>query len=175
MKTLLLPLLLGTLLVSTNAQDRRVRVISPSSSSQDAAGLEDLRNYRLELTLDRREQPGARYLMTTSSGELALDLIDPASTKIDGHEIPRTISVQLNLRPREGDEGEVVASLFIGRSLPYVSGTTQSQARQGADVTSRPIIQERSLGLKTRIVLAPGKAVTLLDDGREVITLKLLE
>lgn len=167
---LLAAVLLFFVLGNAEAQDRRVRVISPSGEGGEA--LEDLVNHQLELKINRRDREGSRFLLTTSSGQITADLLDPVSATAEGEsEIPVTISLRLGLRPHPEKEGVLVAEVFLQRSIPYVSG----QTRQGPEAVPRSIIQSRSMVLTTRVVLPPGEAVTLIDDGREVVTLELLD
>ena len=143
---------------------RAIRQSGPQVSQ--SSGEPQTKNYQLELTMVRSGKT-ARYRMVFNGGQISTDLVDKLAEPVEGV-APRTMSFSASLNPfDEGGGGEM--QLFIGRAVPYL---TKSKDGAGQE---RNLVQERTMGLTTKMALRPGKAVVLFDDEEEKITLKLTE
>ena len=166
MKRILSAALLATLLVlDCSAQQARQRLNQVVQSSSANAEPQE-KNFQLELTMSRAGKT-ATYRMAFNGGQLSTDLSDKLSEQGTNPE-PRTISFSLSLNPFDDGGGE--ASVFVGRNITY---RTKAVAQDGK--SDREIVQQKSMGLTTKVALRPGKAVVLFDDQDEKITLKLTE
>lgn len=160
--------ILGLLLVLNSAAQQPQRrlhhiVQSPAPSSSE---LQE-KNLQLELTMSRGDK-SARYRMTFNGGQVTTDLMDKLSDQTTNSD-PKTISFTASYVPFEdGGGGEV--SIFIGRNITYRSKV----AGQGNN-PDREVVQQRSIGLTTKVALRPDKPVVIFDDEDEKITLKLTE
>jgi len=123
-------------------------------------------NYRLELEMKRGDKT-ARYAMTFSGGQVSTELIDKLSDRTESPE-PRTINFSASFMPFEETGGSL--SFSLSRAIPFKTRMPIQGAPAG---TEKEVIQFRSISLQTRVALLPGKAVTILDDEDERITLKL--
>jgi hypothetical protein len=158
--------LLGIIALTTPAQQPGVStrlnsVVTTSSKSSEP----QTKNYQLELTIARGGKT-ARYRIAFNSGSVQTDLIDKMAEQTENAE-PKTMSFSTNLIPFDDGGGE--ATVFIGRSVPFA---TKVKDASGND---KSLIQQRSVGLTTKVALRPGKPVVLFDDEDQKITLKLTE
>lgn len=110
----------------------------------------------------------ATYRMAFNGGQISTDLLDKLSEQGTNSE-PKTINFSVSLTPFEnGGGGE--AAVFVGRNITYRTKPPGQIPNQ-----EREVVQQKSMGLTTKIALRPGKAVVLFDDDDEKITLKLKE
>ena len=166
MRNLITAILLGMLALTAQAQQPSVNTRLQSVVKSTGKSIDpQIKNYQLELTIGRAGKT-ARYRMAFNGGSVQTDLIDKLAEQSESA-APRTMSFSLNLSPFEDGGGE--ATIFIGRALPY---STKVKEPSGQD---RHIVQERSIGLTTKVALHPGKLVVLFDDEDQKISLKLTE
>jgi hypothetical protein len=164
MRNVIIAALLGVLALTTHAQQppnigmRLNSIVSKSGEPQT-------KNYQLELIITRAGKT-ARYRMAFNGGSVQTDLIDKLAEQSENAE-PRTMSFSVNLNPFDDGGGE--ATVFIGRSVPF---STKGKDPSGQE---RNVVQQRSIGLTTKVALHPGKPVLLFDDEDQKITLKLTE
>ena len=167
MKQLMVGLILGLAVTLTSEAQQPERGIRQRASQMVATSGQapQTKNYQLELTMARGGKT-ARYRMVFSGGQISTDLVDKLA---EGTGMgARTMSFSASLNPfDEGGGGEV--QLFIGRALPYVIKSKDGKGQE------REVVQEKTLGLTTKVALRPGKPVVVFDDEDEKITLKLME
>ena len=136
-------------------------VRSPESTAEPRT-----QNLQLELAMSRGGKT-AHYRMAFNGGQVSTDLLDKLSEPGTNAE-PKTISFSLSFAPFEDGGGE--ASVFVGRNITYKVKTPTR-----GDNPDREVVQQKTMGLTTKVALRPGKPVVIFDDEHEKITLKLTE
>ena len=142
---------------NTLLQDAQGKIIGTPSQTN---------NYQLELTMHRAGK-SARYQIAFNGGKVSTDLLDRLSDQNTNSE-PKTISFSVTFTPFGDGGGE--ASVFVGRNITF---KTKTQGQEGKP--DREVVQQRNMGLNTKVALRPGKPVVIFDDEDEKITLKLTE
>lgn len=164
MRNFISAVLFGILALTAQAQQPNLGTRLHSVVNSSGKSIEpQTKNYQLELTISRAGKT-ARYRMAFNGGSVQTDLIDKLAEESENAE-PRTMSFSANLNPFDDGGGE--ATVFIGRAITY---STKAKEPSGQE---RNIVQERSVGLTTKVALHPGKPVVLFDDEDQKITLKL--
>lgn len=102
--------------------------------------------------------------MTEGSAEL--DTISPDVVKIDGNQVPSTVTLSLTLTELNTSHCEL--KLLFGRTVPFVSGTS---GNPGGPM--RSMVQQVRVGLETNLILKPGQSIVVQDTDQEQITLSL--
>jgi hypothetical protein len=104
--------------------------------------------------------------MTLNAGSITTELMDRFTDPMEGAP-PPTFALNASLTPfEEGVGGELAVSL--NRNVAYKG---EKQTRQG----SSEVILTKSSPLIIRVVLLPGKPVTIFEDDDEKISFKLTE
>lgn len=109
----------------------------------------------------------AKYRMAFNGGQISTDLLDKLAEHGTNAE-PKTITFSVSFTPFDDGGGE--ASVFVGRNVTF---KTRSPGR--GDNPDREVVQQKNMGLTTKVALRPGKPVVIFDDEDEKITLKLTE
>src|SRR5688572_20220739 len=153
---------LATLLMfDCAAQQTRQRlnqiVQAPSTVSEPQT-----KNLQLELTMSRAGKT-ANYRMAFNGGQISTDLLDKLAEQATNAE-PKTINFSVSFTPFEDGGGE--ASVVVGRNITF---KTKAPGRGGDQ--DREVVQQKNMGLTTRVALRPGKPVVIFDDEDEKITL----
>ena len=92
--------------------------------------------------------------MLTTEGQFDLDTIQKNSVKINNNEIPVTLKLQGNLRELSTEKGRL--QLFLGRTVPYVTGSSGL----GGNVS----YSQMSVGLNSVFVVEFGKTQVIQSD-----------
>ncbi len=100
--------------------------------------------------------------VTTLAGEFELDTLQKASAKINNAEIPSTLKLSGTLTPINDQKG--LLKLFLGRTVPYVTGTLNNG--------SAASYAQMSVGLNSSFVVRFGQPLVVqVDDSGEVTVL----
>ena len=92
----------------------------------------------------------------TTEGRFDLNTIQKNSVKINNNDIPTTLKFSGTLKELNDDKGRL--QLFLGRTVPYVTGTVGS----GPSVASS--YQQLSVGLDSTFIVKFGKPVVVQND-----------
>lgn len=166
MKYLLSVAIFALLLAFNSAAQQRQQRLSQVVQIPNSSAEPQEKNLQLELTMSRGGKT-ARYRMAFNGGQITTDLFDRLSEQATNAE-PRTISFTASYVPFEDEGGEI--TVFVGRNITYRTKVPG----QGGNA-DRELVQQRSLGLNTKVALRPGKPVVIFDDEDEKITLELTE
>ena len=125
-----------------------------------------LTNYRIVLEVEPRGQPSQRLSLVMTEGSAELDTISPDAVKIDGNQVPSTVTLSVTLTELNPSHCEL--KLLFGRTVPFVSG-----AGGNSGGPMRSVVQQLRLGLETSLILRPGQSIVVQDTDQEQITLSL--
>ena len=116
------------------------------------------------LSIQWREAKGTTNSLEvlTTAGSLSLDSILPNKVKIDDNEVPTTLSLQAELTELSPEKGRL--KLFLGRTVPYVTGSSSSPG--GGTHSS---YQQLRVGLSSTIIVTFGKTAVIQSDSNEEI------
>jgi hypothetical protein len=104
-----------------------------------------------------------RFLeVLTTDGSFGLDTIQKNSVKINNNDIPVTLKLSGSLSTISDNEGRL--QLFLGRTVPYVTGTYGSGPSAGSSY------QQLSVGLQSTFMVIFGKPVVIQNDENGQIT-----
>jgi hypothetical protein len=127
---------------------------SSSSATLSSAGAA---NYTIHVQwLDNQGQSNSLEVLTTE-GEFNLSTIQKNSVKINNTEIPITLSFKGELKAIDPEKGRL--KLFLGRTVPYVTGTFANGI--GAQSSS---YSQLSVGLDSTFIVTFGKEVVIQSD-----------
>lgn len=121
----------------------------------------DAANYliRVEWTDPKGESKFLELL--TAAGNFELNTIQKTSVKINNNDVPTTLKLSGSIKPLEGDRGRL--QLFLGRTVPYITGTTGGPA----PVSS---YSQMNVGLESNFIVKFDKPQTIQSDENGQIT-----
>ncbi len=148
MKTFALLTLALFLTVASHAQ--------PTPTAPGADPAKALVNYVIRVEWkDPKNDP--KFLeVTTAPGQFQLDTMQNDSVKINGSGIPVTLKLTGTLTAFDDQKGKL--QLYLGRTIPYVTGTYSG----GATTTSS--YSQMSVGLQSTFSVTFGKPLTIQTD-----------
>ncbi len=98
-----------------------------------------------------------RFLeVLTTEGKVELDTIQKTAVKINGNDIPVTLRLTGTLTPLDGEKGRL--QLFLGRTVPYVTGTTSG------GIGMQSSYSQMNVGLESTFIVTFGKPVVIQND-----------
>jgi hypothetical protein len=92
----------------------------------------------------------------TTEGHFNLDTLQKNSVKINNNDVPVTLRLNGTLNAINDGKGRL--QLFLGRTVPYVTGTT------GSGPDARSSYQQMSVGLDSAFIIKFGKPVVIQTD-----------
>jgi hypothetical protein len=92
----------------------------------------------------------------TTEGQFNLNTIQKNSVKINNNDVPVTLKFQGTLRELSDEKGRL--QLFLGRTVPYVTGTS------GSGPDTRSSYQQMNVGLDSAFIVKFGKPVVIQTD-----------
>jgi hypothetical protein len=101
--------------------------------------------------------------VTTTEGEFQLNTIQKNSVKINNNDVPVTLKLTGTLTALDQEKGKL--QLFLGRTVPYVTGTFGS----GSNTSSS--YSQLSVGLQSTFIVKFGKPLTVQSDENGDITI----
>ncbi len=112
---------------------------------------------------------GSKFLeVLTTEGQFNLNTIQNDSVKIGNSDIPVTLRLQGTLTALSDEQGKL--DLFLGRTVPYVTGTFGS----GPNASSS--YSQMQLGLNSSLIVTFGKPLVIQNDenGQVILLVKRL-
>ncbi len=111
----------------------------------------NLVNFLVRVEWKNKHEPMQSLQVLTSEGNFHLNTSQPGPLKINGSELPISISLEGDLKVFDAERGRL--QLFLGRTVPYEtsSGSTAS-------------IQQRQEGLNCAFAVTFGKSVIIQKD-----------
>lgn len=114
-------------------------------------------NYLLALELDPVKGEPRQWKYVTTEGDLAISSLSKEGVRMDDHEIPVSVSFDATIQALTEEKCRV--KLFLGRSVPYVTG--------------RSTVQQVQVGFSGTVVLESGKPLVVQDDDSQRVTVTL--
>jgi len=147
---------------------RNVRALRPLASLADPADAppKPKVNYRIHLEIKEGKESPMEISVVASEGKVRSQMINPKRVVIDDREIPSTLEFTATLSPLEADRCQL--NLFLGRSLPYVTGKSTGP---GGQTSSQ--YQQMHLGLDTTVILQVGKPLVIQSDSTQQVKVTL--
>lgn len=101
-------------------------------------------------------QGGSKSLeVLTTEGTFDLSTIQKTSVKINNNEVPTTLKFNGTIKPLDDTKGRL--QLFLGRTVPYVTGST-------GGLSPSSTYSQMSVGLESTFVVKFGKPLTVQND-----------
>lgn len=109
---------------------------------------------------DTNNAPKSLEVLTTE-GEFNLDTIQKNSVKIGNFDVPITLKLQGTLHALSDKKGRL--DLYLGRSIPYVTGTFGPNAS--------PSYNQMQVGLNSSFIVTFGKPLVIENDDNGAVTI----
>ena len=136
--------------------------VAPGGAPPQKVAAPDPVNYAIYVTWKNADKGTNTLQLVTCEGSFELDTVS-GFAKIDDRDIPTTVKLSGSLTALGTDKGQM--RLFIGRTVPYVTGS-----RGGPGAMSS--YSQMSVGLQSNFVVTYGKPLIIqTDDSGEVILL----
>jgi hypothetical protein len=123
-------------------------------------------NYRIRVEIKEGKDAPVEISVVTSEGKVRTQMVSPKRTIIDDREVPSTLDLTATLNPLGEDKCQL--TLFLGRTLPYVTGKVP-----GPEGKSMSQYQQMQLGLDTTVILQVGKPLVIQSDPTQQIKVTL--
>ena len=144
----------------------------PASPDLRAESAEGTTNYLVTLELKPATGDSRQWKYVTTEGTLDISTVSEEGVAIDQHAVPVSMSFTATIRAIT--ENKCHVKLFLGRSVPYVTGFTNSGSPAGGGPrVTRSQIQQIQVGLSTAVVLESGKPLVVQDDDGQRVTVTL--
>lgn len=155
------PLIIVTLLAAIASQAQSAPPLPPPMAPPPGAPLaaavaKDPVNFLIRVEWKEPKGDPKFLELLTTEGRFELDTIQKNSVKINNNELPVTLKFSGTLAALDAEKGRL--QLFLGRTVPYVTGTYSG----GSSPTST--YQQMSVGLESTFVVRFGKPVVIQTD-----------
>ena len=151
----------------TSFEQRLQAITSSSGVPAQAAAVpaKDPVNYLIRVEWKEPKADPKSLEVLTTEGQFSLDTIQKTTVKINDSDIPVTLKLSGTLKELSDQKGRL--QLFLGRNVPYVSGTYGNGP--GARSSS---YSQMNVGLQSTFVVIYGKpAVIQADENGEISVL----
>jgi len=137
-------------------QPMRPPPVVPPGAPPAAALAKDPVNYLIRVEWrDPKADPKSLEVLTTE-GSFQLDTIQKNPVKINNNDVPVTLKFNGTLRELSDEKGRL--QLFLGRTVPYVTGAS------GSGPTNSSSWSQMNVGLQSTFVVKFGKPVIIQTD-----------
>ncbi|HEX9048197.1 MAG TPA: hypothetical protein VF988_14320, partial [Verrucomicrobiae bacterium] len=127
-----------------------------------APPVKDPVNYLIHVEWKDAKGDGKSLEVLTTEGNVQFDGLQKNSVKINDNDVPVTLKLNGSLTVLNDDKGRL--QLFLGRTVPYVTGTTKS----GSGAMSS--YSQMSVGLQSTFIVKFGKPEVIQTDENGTIT-----
>jgi hypothetical protein len=141
----------------------------PGAPAPAVAPAKDPVNYLIRVEWKEPKSDPKFLEVLTTEGRFELDTIQKNSVKINNNDIPVTLKLTGTLSALNDEKGRL--QLFLGRTVPYVTGTS------GFGPSTSSSYQQMSVGLESTFMVQFGKTVVIQTDesGQISILVKRIE
>jgi hypothetical protein len=151
---------LAVLLLATTLVGHAAPPMANLSQPQPAIA-KDAINYTVRVEWKNEKKETNSIQIVTSEGHFELDTLS-GTTKIDDSDIPSTVKFDGTLTELSSEKGRL--TLFLGRTVPYVTGTS------GAGVRKSSSYSQLSIGLNSTFVVIFGKPLIIQTDDKGTVS-----
>jgi len=149
-------LIITTLFAAFVCQSQPALPQRPPPAMPSAEPAKELVNYTIRVEWREAKGDPKHLELLTTEGQFNLDTIQKNSVKINDNEVPITLKLSGSLTELAGDKAKL--QLFLGRTVPYVTGT------HGSGPLSTSSYSQLSVGLNSGFVVKFGKAQVIQSD-----------
>lgn len=139
----------------------RVNLPPPGAPPEAAPAIQHV-NYLIRVEWQEPKGDPKSLEVLTTDGHFELDTIQKTPVKINNNDIPTTLRFSGTLTALDDEKGRV--QLFLGRTVPYVTGTS------GSGPNAMSSYQQMNVGLDSTFLVRFGKAVVIQNDESGQIT-----
>ncbi|HEX5397981.1 MAG TPA: hypothetical protein VFY06_02925 [Verrucomicrobiae bacterium] len=119
-------------------------------------------NYLVRVEWKSPKEDTKSLEVLTTEGRFSLDTIQKNTVKINDNDVPVTLRFNGTLNAINHEKGRL--QLFLGRTIPYVTGTS------GSGPVARSTYQQMSVGLDSTFIVTFGKPQVIQSDENGQIT-----
>ena len=130
----------------------------------EAEASKQLVNYVIRVQWTTAKKAPQHLQILTTEGRFQLNTMAAEKVKIDDSEIPITVNCNGTLKVLGPDKGRL--ELFLGRTVPYVTGTTFLEGGK-----SRSQYEQRQIGLNSTFVVTLGQPLVIHSDPNEEVSI----
>jgi hypothetical protein len=137
---------------------------APPSQAERAAAMIDKQSVNYLIRVEWTQEKGDPQFLEvlTAEGSFELDTLQKNSVKINNNDIPVTLKLDGTLTAISDEKGRL--QLFLGRTVPYVTGTYGSGPNAGSSYA------QMSVGLQSTFIVTFGKPQVIQNDENGQIT-----
>ena len=155
------PLIIVALLVAFACQSQPMPApprpaLPPPNVPTVAAPAKEPVNYLIRVEWKEPKGDPKSLEVLTTEGQFELDTIQKNSVKINNNDVPVTLKFNGTLRELSDEKGRL--QLFLGRTVPYVTGTSGS----GPNASSS--YSQMSVGLQSTFIVKFNKPLVIQTD-----------
>jgi hypothetical protein len=168
----LFPLLLASLFIAIAGQSQPAPGAPPMTLPRPAAPPPPMApvamparppvNYLVRVEWKEPKGEPKSLEVVTTEGRVQLDTLQKNSVKINNNDVPVTLRFNGTLTALNDEKGRL--QLFLGRTVPYVTGTS------GSGLDTRSSYQQMSVGLDSSFIVTFGKPLVIQTDENGQIT-----
>ena len=136
----------------------------PAAEAPSPPAAKEISNYIVRVQWKGEKGVTGQLQVLTSEGSFNLSTLLPEPVKINGMDIPQTVSLKGDLHVLSPEKGKI--NLFLGRTVPYVTSTYG-----GGDKNTSSSYQQLQIGLNSTFTVTFGKPLVIQSDGREEVTI----
>jgi hypothetical protein len=131
-------------------------VMPPGAPPPAAAPAKDPVNYLIRVEWKEPKGDPKSLEVLTTEGNFQLDTLQKNSVKINNNDVPVTLKFSGTLKELSDEKGRL--QLFLGRTVPYVTGTS------GGGPNASASYSQMSVGLDSAFIIKFGKPVVIQTD-----------
>jgi hypothetical protein len=156
-------LIATTIAVSMSALAQSSKTAENPSPPAAKETVKETVNYIVRVQWKTEKGAISQLQVLTTEGNFSLNTLLPEPVKINGMDIPSTVNLKGELHVLSPEKGKI--SLFLGRTVPYVTST------YGTDKNTNASYQQLSVGLNSTFTVTFGKPLVIQSDGKEEISI----
>jgi len=128
--------------------------VSPRPPSPPAEAVKEPVNYTIRVEWSEPKAESKFLELLTAEGQFDLNTFQKNPVKINNSDVPVTLKFSGNLTALDGDKGRL--QLFLGRTVPYVTGSSGMGMSQS--------YSQMSVGLNSTFIIKFGKSQVIQSD-----------
>jgi outer membrane receptor protein involved in Fe transport len=137
----------------------------PTAEAPAPPPAKDTANYIIRVQWKGDKGVTGQLQVLTSEGNFSLNTLLPEPVKINGMDIPQTVTLKGDLHVLSNDKGRI--NLFLGRTVPYVTSTYGGSDNKNTSSS----YQQLQVGLGSTFTVTFGKPLVIQSDGKEEVTI----
>ena len=136
--------------------------VATSPGSAPSASVKDAVNYTIRVDWKNAKKDPSSLQLVTSEGNFELDTLS-GTTKINDSDVPSTVKLSGTITEISPEKGRF--QLFLGRTVPYVTGSTMTGGGKSSSYS------QMSVGLQSTFIVTFGKPLVVQTDDNGTVTI----